>query len=696
MSGVVLTCVLLAWITGAPLAHGQGKTTVQLDSIGDPELQGAIEESVIEQNASAVITEFNRARAYERPPKLEGLPITDRGHRSIKSHWRDAGFFCGRRTLVLSVTQVTGDIYEIRDIPLIVLEGEERTGILTVNAEGRIIGFRYSDEPATGTITIVSEPSGAIVESSIGGDTPQTAPVQFEGVPEGEHEFTIQKESYRPVDTTLTVRAYQTTQDTIYLTPTFGYLRIKAKPDPKTIRVDGTERSPAEEGGIRIDVGEHLVTLSRQYYQAYDTTITVAPGQTKVVSAELQRKRIPFRVFSDPSGAIVIMDEDTVGTTPFRTRWEVGRTYSLLVDEERHVPSKQMSIFAEADSAIERDVVLNPVDIHVEGQAVSIENVRADRSEGLVTITYDLVGQPNETYEVGLSITGRDGEPLDMQPEAVRGDIGKNISAGPNKEIYWRRALPEGATLQLTQGPTSVGTSLTVGYFPTDFHLRADGSDSPFDFDRPLRGIMLTGENSSISFGYRSFEIPQGIHRAFSATLITGGNVNILRPSQRYPFLIYIPVKIHGSYTYTEPSLEVDTIGSNRNIITAGVGSGVGGRLHVGEFPGAREYPILRSVVVEGSFTLTPAGFSNLNQKGLGKLHVSRIRNIDIEMRLVELVDTGVGKGLGITFGFTHRTLHRTSERSSNPGEVLEAAIGGGDMSRVSTQQLFRIGVNWR
>lgn len=689
IKGLVLACTLLAWTVGMPLALGQGKTSVRLDSIGNPEMQ-----RIAEKNTSAVITEFNRAVALERRLSLASLPVTEQGRRAIQSRWKDTQFFCNRTTLVLNLVKRDAGIYEIRNIPLIMENGKQRSSILTINAKGEVIGFRYGNEPTTGTITIFSEPSGAVVESPIGGSTPKTAPVQFENVPEGEHEFTIRKESYQTVDTTLAVQAYQSTQDTIRLTPTFGYLRIEA--DPETIQVDGVERSPSEEGRIRVEVGKHVVTLSRRYHQTYDTTLTVPPGQTEVVSAKLQRKRVPLRVFSAPSGATVIIDGDTVGTTPLRTRKEAGRAYALRVDAERHVPSKRMNIFMEADSVIERKVTLSPVNIRAEGEDVRIENVRAERSEGLVTITYDLLGKPDETYEVRLSITGRDEEPIETQSEAVRGAIGEEIAPGPDKKIYWRQALPEGASLQLTQGPPSVVTSLTVGYFSTDFRLEGTGSDSPFDFDRPLKTIMFTGRIGSFSVGYDKFTSPQGTHRALNVTTAVGGNAHIFRPSEKYPSLLYVPIRLQGNYVYTDPSFDVGGSESSQNILNIGLGAGVGGRFQIGRFPRIRRHSVLNSLVIEGSLIFTPAGYFNLNHEGLRNPHLGRMRDLSVEVKLVDLIDTGVGRGVGITLGFTHRILKRTSVRSANLGEVLESAFGAGAMNRISAQRLFRVGINWQ
>lgn len=378
--GLALACVLLTWTVGTPLACGQGKTSVQLDSVGNPELRGAAEE-----NVSAVITELNRAALFGERPDLSDVPVTDRGREALLSRWEEDPFYCNQTELTRSLVQGEGGTYEIRDIPLIVGGEEQQDGVLSLTAEGEVRGFRYGNEPTTGTITIAAEPSGATVVSAIGDTSTQAAPARFSEVPEGRYEFTIRKESYQTVDTTLAVTA----------------------------------------------------------------------GQTQTVSVRLERKRVPFRVRTDPAGATVFVNGDSIGTAPLDSTLVAGRTYTLRVDEAHHVPSRQMRIVADPDSAIERTVVLSSVDVQAEDGDVQLRNVEVSRSDEFVDVTYDLRGDTEETYEVELSVVGRDGEPVEIDAEDVTGAVGEGVAPGPDKKITWRAALPEGATVQLaaqTQG----------------------------------------------------------------------------------------------------------------------------------------------------------------------------------------------------------------------------------------------------
>jgi hypothetical protein len=247
-NGLALACILLAWMVGTPLAWGQGKTTVALDSIGDPELRGAAEKS-----ASATITSINRAVALgEERPDLSEVSVTDRGREAILSRWEETSFFCNRTRLDRSLVQREGGAYEIPDIPLIAGDGEQWSGVLVLNGEGTVIGFRYGSEPATGTITIASEPSGARVEGAFGDTTAtRAAPAQFAGVPAGRHRFRIRKEAHEAVDTTLAVVAGQT-----------GRVTISLEPERAPLRVRPASRQGEAVSGIRIERDEDQIVVT--------------------------------------------------------------------------------------------------------------------------------------------------------------------------------------------------------------------------------------------------------------------------------------------------------------------------------------------------------------------------------------------------------------------------------------------------
>lgn len=67
-----------------------------------------------------------------------------------------------------------------------------------------------------------------------------------------------------------------------------------------------------------------------------------------------------------------------------------------------------------------------------------IENVRFSQGNNVVTITYDLNGNgENSTYFIELLLENENGEVFQINSPAVSGDIGSEIKPGAEKEIVW-------------------------------------------------------------------------------------------------------------------------------------------------------------------------------------------------------------------------------------------------------------------
>lgn len=73
----------------------------------------------IEKNASALLTEINRAnRSGAKSVNFSGISITSDAQKSIAMLWDSSPFYCEDRTIVESVTTRYNGGYQIRNIPL--------------------------------------------------------------------------------------------------------------------------------------------------------------------------------------------------------------------------------------------------------------------------------------------------------------------------------------------------------------------------------------------------------------------------------------------------------------------------------------------------------------------------------------------------------------------------------------------------
>lgn len=268
-------------------------------------------------------------------------------------------------------------------------------------------------------------------------------------------------------------------------------------------------------------------------------------------------------------------------------------------------------------------------------------------------------------------------------------------------------------------------TSLTVGYLGTDFQP-ARSTPSPYDFDAPLAGFMLSGEWGGLTIGYGTSSLPftppeptpsaalsgtpseGGLsdqvtpdpvdfsRQLFDVTAMVGTHAYLLRRIEQFPLGLYVPIRLTGTYRYVniDAPVELTDVAESRHLMSLGLGAGGGAQFRVMDLPGVVGTPILGSLVLDGSMAFIPAAYGDAGAD-FEDVFVSRMRDISIEVRLVQLFQTGVGDGLGLTFGFTHRTIDRSAMPPDGFGDAVSTAFSTGDLERISTQRLFRIGVNW-
>lgn len=448
----IALCLTVLLAAGIGRASAQNRTTVTLRSDDNAPLRDRAETHV-----STLLTELNRASYFDTRPNVAGTAVTEIGSSDVRERWSNGPIRCPETTLERDLVPIPeSNEFEVRSIPLLVETGTgtdaRRNGVLTITERGRVSGFRFEaeDEPVsdTGTIVLRSAPAGATVVTAIRGGTRRTAPARFENVPADTYAFTLRKDGYRTVvDTPLTIRADQVAEHTIDLTSTTGMLHIASVPSDARIVVDGNRRSP--DGPMDVTAGRHTVHVSKRYFVPWDTTLSVPPGDTARVVPRLRRKTVPLEVASHPSGATVYVNGDSVGRTPLATTVGTGREYAVRLSREGHLPTAPMHLDAVPDSALHRTVSLTGIETTSRTDRAQIVNMHARRSNGLVDLRYDLIGESEETYGVAVTARGPAGSTVSVSADTLRGDVGPNLPPGPDKLIRWRSSLPSGSTVRL-------------------------------------------------------------------------------------------------------------------------------------------------------------------------------------------------------------------------------------------------------
>jgi hypothetical protein len=557
-------------------------------------------------------------------------------------------------------------------VPLIVGEARERReATFRFNADGEVLSFVY-----TGTVVVHTRPSEATVESAAR-DTSVGTPARFDDLPVGKQRFVVQKRGYRRLDTTLTVRPRVTRRDTVRLEQGYGHVRVEDASEQTTVRIDGQPRAPEGDQGLRVRAGtEHTVSFSRRYYQSQDTTLSVRTGQTKTVRPQLERAQASLQIRSVPEGASVTVTGDALsgsltGTAPFQTQVEQGRTYTVRVAQSGYIPSVR-TVAVDTSSTVTQRVSLGRLTAQ-SSDDVLIRDLQATRSDDGVAITYDLLraGAIEQTsvgtHKITLSVlVPPDDRSLAIAPEDVSGAVGEAVPLGPNKKIELQRSLPEGATIQLVATSASRERSLTFG------RRSVPGSSESDSLGSSLNTFRVSGKRGALAAGF-------GKGDAFSVSGSLGGNVYLTRFIGTVPLATFVPIKLRAGYQQDAVS----------KYFRLGLGTGIGGRLHFTDLQSVKRTPVIGNLIVEGALTFTPGYFHDYDSSDAER-PLGRTRNIDVAIKLVDLVNAGGGRDLGLTLGFTHRTIGRRA--ASSVGDYFARSFGSFDS--VVTQRLFHIGIN--
>jgi hypothetical protein len=165
-----------------------------------------------------------------------------------------------------------------------------------------------------GSVIVRSTPSGATIV--LDGITKGTTPANLPGISVGKHTLVLKKNGYNDYSTSVTVSSGKTASVSATLAVSTGSLSVNSTPSGATIVLDGTTRGPTPTNLTGISVGNHTIVLKKNGYNDYSTSVTVSPGRTASVSATLTVSTGSINVRSTPSGATIVLDGITKGTTP--------------------------------------------------------------------------------------------------------------------------------------------------------------------------------------------------------------------------------------------------------------------------------------------------------------------------------------------------------------------------------------------
>ena len=202
--------------------------------------------------------------------------------------------------------------------------------------------------PSEGTLYVASYPSGATI--LINGTDHGMTDKFVTDAPAGNQNLTLVKEGYQPYSTTVTVPAGGVkVLAPITLTkggPSpvgTGTLYVASYPSGATILINGTDHGMTDKFVTDAPAGNQNLTLVKEGYQQYSTTVTVPAGGVKVLAPITLAKEggvIPpagtgnLYVASYPSGATILINGTDHGMTDkFVTDAPAGNHNLTLVKE---------------------------------------------------------------------------------------------------------------------------------------------------------------------------------------------------------------------------------------------------------------------------------------------------------------------------------------------------------------------------
>lgn len=184
----------------------------------------------------------------------------------------------------------------------------------------------------TGLVRVTSSPGGALVyiDGEYRGVTPtgSDAPSAIEVTADTDHAVRLVKKGYRDYTTSFSVGAGQfrdisATLARIGQTSTFGTIAVRSTPGGAEVYIDGAYygTTPVQSGSPllqNVNAGVHRVSVQKDGYTTYSTTVDVASGDRRDVQATLSvdQEDGAIRVSTVPNGATVTLDHAESRTAP--------------------------------------------------------------------------------------------------------------------------------------------------------------------------------------------------------------------------------------------------------------------------------------------------------------------------------------------------------------------------------------------
>jgi len=180
--------------------------------------------------------------------------------------------------------------------------------------KGKEIALNAALQPVTGSASIESEPTGAVI--AIDGEDVGKTPKVITGISPGRHEVEIRLEGYDPCVQILKIKNGKESLFSASLQRKKGSLMLISKPENALIHLEGKKLGRTPHTINELAPGNYTIELSLNDYQTWSERRDIVSGEEITITAELQEKPGSISIKSKPTDAKIFIDGKEAGTTP--------------------------------------------------------------------------------------------------------------------------------------------------------------------------------------------------------------------------------------------------------------------------------------------------------------------------------------------------------------------------------------------
>lgn len=217
------------------------------------------------------------------------------------------------------------------------------TAVVLLAAGGGVRSFGSGDA----LLRVTSQPAGAQI--SLDGLQQDVTPQIIQHIDVGQHLLEIRKDGYLSQRRTVALLEGDRVTAEFNLEPLKGLVLIQTAPPGADVDVDGAFRGKTPLMLTDLSVGDHAVVLRTEGYQPRKLALSIKDRVPIKLSTDLASDSATLKVTSDPTGAAVLLNGATRGTTPCTIDRIPSGTVDIEVNLKGYAPHRSQLVLKAGD-----------------------------------------------------------------------------------------------------------------------------------------------------------------------------------------------------------------------------------------------------------------------------------------------------------------------------------------------------------